>query len=225
MQITTTAPISIDNLKKYFIDKSLSFDIDYKNSSLKGSKLLVYLSNLDVPVDIKIEYDGDFYNLIKDYMESSFIVNVKSLEMAVIEILFCSRKLLNETKHNNFIEQNKTLIQEWSSKLDSLTLYNLYMVNEDTFKEFVDGYPLADSLTTGVNFVNLLKHEVFYSFYQAVDKDGLKNYKGYFNEYMFKGKNLFSFWANENNPLFLLTFGISEGLVKHNKDTNLMEVL
>ena len=30
---------------------------------------------------------------------------------------------------------------------------------------------------------------------------------------MFKGKSMFSFWANENNPLFLLTYGISEGLV------------
>ena len=29
---------------------------------------------------------------------------------------------------------------------------------------------------------------------------------------MFRGKNLYSYWANENNPLFLITFGISEGL-------------
>jgi hypothetical protein len=30
---------------------------------------------------------------------------------------------------------------------------------------------------------------------------------------MFKGKNMYSYWANENNPLFLLTYGISSGIV------------
>jgi hypothetical protein len=29
---------------------------------------------------------------------------------------------------------------------------------------------------------------------------------------MFKGQNLYSYWATENNPLFLITFGISNGL-------------
>ena len=38
--IKTTAPISIDNLKKYFVDKDTFFLIDYKNSALNGSKLL-----------------------------------------------------------------------------------------------------------------------------------------------------------------------------------------
>jgi hypothetical protein len=28
---------------------------------------------------------------------------------------------------------------------------------------------------------------------------------------MFKGKSLYNFLANENNPLFLLTYGIAEG--------------
>jgi hypothetical protein len=30
---------------------------------------------------------------------------------------------------------------------------------------------------------------------------------------MFKGKNMYSFWANQNNPLFLLTFAIGSGEV------------
>ena len=29
---------------------------------------------------------------------------------------------------------------------------------------------------------------------------------------MFKGSNLYSYWANEFNPLFLLTFGIANSL-------------
>ena len=44
--IETTAPIKIEELKKYFADKETFYVIDYANSDLKGSKLLTYLSNL-----------------------------------------------------------------------------------------------------------------------------------------------------------------------------------
>jgi hypothetical protein len=30
---------------------------------------------------------------------------------------------------------------------------------------------------------------------------------------MFKGKNMYSFWANDNNPMFLMTFNLSENAV------------
>jgi hypothetical protein len=232
--IETIAPISIDNLKKYFADKNIKFVIDYKNSALKGSKLLIYLSNLDVPVDIDInETSEEFYPLLKDYLESSFILDVKLLEVSAIKVMLASRNLLenlrepeeNKQKLVAFIEENTELIKEWSSRLDSLTLYNFYTIKDVQFKEFVENYPNGESTTKGINFVSLLKHEDFYSFYEAVDVSNLKFYKDYFNEYIFKGKNLFSYWANENNPLFLLTFGISEGLVHYDKENNSIEVL
>ena len=70
--IETVAPISIDNLKKYFTDKTTLFAINYKDSTLKGSKLLTYLSNLDIPCDIVFVNceEDDFYNLLKDYLSS-----------------------------------------------------------------------------------------------------------------------------------------------------------
>jgi len=51
--VETTAPIAIEDLKKYFADKETFYLINYKDSELKGEKLLTYLSNLDVPADIK----------------------------------------------------------------------------------------------------------------------------------------------------------------------------
>jgi hypothetical protein len=68
-------------------------------------------------------------------------------------------------------------------------------------------------MTSFVNFISLLKKPEFYSIYQKIDQSKLKFYKNYFNEYMFKGKNMYSFWANQNNPLFLLTFAIGSGEV------------
>lgn len=232
--IETTAPISIDNLKKYFADKNVKFVIDYKNSTLKGSKLLIYLSNLDIPVDIDLnETSDEFYPLLKNYFESSFILNIDFLERAAIKVLLASKDLLenlrepDESKQrlHNFISENKDLIEQWSAKLDSLTLYNLYTINEPAFKEFVRKHPEAESPSEGINFVSLLKHEDFYSFYESINQEHLRFYKDYFDEYIFKGKNLFYFWATENNPLFLLTTGVASGTVIRNKETNYLEVV
>ena len=91
----------------------------------------------------------------------------------------------------------------------------MHIISDDMFKEFVSSFETDDSSELeGVNFISLLKHQNFYSFYNNTDKNSLKFYTHYFNDYMFKGKNMYSYWANENNPLFLLTYGIAEGVVE-----------
>lgn len=210
--IKTIAPISIDNLKLYFENKNISYQIDYLNSKLKGSKLITYLSNLDLPVDIELNVsDEEIYELIKNYMQSPMLVNIESLEIAVISILE-EAKGLRFGGHKEFIEENINLVNDWISKVDSLTLYNMYIINSEEIKDFVESFPLDETKDlTGVNFISLLKHPCFYSLYNKIDDNGIRFYKTYFNEYMFKGKNMYSFWANFNNPLFLLTFSIGSG--------------
>jgi hypothetical protein len=213
--VETTAPISIDNLKKYFSDKTTFFVIDYKNSTLKGTKLLTYLSNLDVPCDINFKNcsETDCLGMIKDYLHTAMIVNILSLEKAVIGILHQAKELV-PVSNKQFVEQNKEILDKWISKLESLTLYNMYIVKDETFKEFVDSFEVDESNELiGVNFISLLKHKSFYSFYSNTDQKRLKFYSRYFNDYMFKGKNMYSYWANENNTLFLLTYGVAEGIV------------
>jgi len=216
--VETIAPITLDNLKKYFSDKSTFFVIKYKDSSLKGTKLLTYLSNLDIPSDI--DFTGcssdECYDMIKDYLQSTMIVNINTLESAVINILHQVKQLV-PLQDNEFIEQNKDILNKWILKLESLSLYNMHIIENDMFKEFVSSFETDNSSElTGVNFISLLKHENFYSFYNNTDKNSLKFYTHYFNDYMFKGKNMYAYWANENNPLFLLTYGIAEGLIEGN---------
>ena len=50
--ISCTAPIEINKLQEYFNDKDIRFEIDYSNSSLQEKKLLIYFSNINVPVDL-----------------------------------------------------------------------------------------------------------------------------------------------------------------------------
>jgi hypothetical protein len=214
--IETIAPIAIEDLKKYFIDKNTRYIIDYSKSQIKEQKLLTYLSNLEIPCDIELSKldASEMYELLKAYMETTMIVNLLSLELLVIDVLKEAKGLNKKEVHKEFISENKELIDSWISKLDSLTLYNMYAINNDQFKQFAKQFPEdADTNLNGINFISLLKNSEFYDFYKKIETDKLKFYTNYFNEYMFKGKNLYHYWANENNPLFLLTYGIAEGLV------------
>jgi len=211
--VKTTAPLAVDELKKYFVDKETKFIIDYENSTLKGEKLLTYLGNLDLPVDVENYTD----ELLEAYLHSKSIVNIPSIELNIIDLLLGYKfTFMPQSPDNNlygeFYSKNKDILDKWVSKLNSLSLYNMWTIEADEFKEHVKSYPEDSSNDLeGVNFVSILKHEDFFMWFDKVEEDSLKYYSKYFNDYMFKGKSLYNFWANENNPMFLLTWGIASG--------------
>lgn len=214
--IETIAPIAIEDLKKYFVDKNTLYIIDYSKSQIKEQKLMTYLSNLEIPCDLDLSKltTIEMYEVLKAYMETTMLVNLRSLELLTIDVIKEAKGLNNKEVHKEFISSNKDIIDSWISKLDSLTLYNMYAINNDEFKAFVKSFPEDnDRSLTGINFISLLKNPEFYDVYKKIDTNKLKFYTNYFNEYMFKGKNIYYYWANDNNPLFLLTYGIAEGLV------------
>lgn len=215
--IKTKAPIGIEELKIYFQDKDTFYHIDYKESELKGEKLLTYLSNLELPCDLIFSDAADQLELLKEYFHFNHVLSVQSLELRAIDILFQYKGIL-EIRDQDFIEANKDIIAEWTSKLDSLTLYNMWMIDDEEFKDFVKSHPENETASMGgINFVSLLKHEIFYSFYNMIGE--VQFYSTYFNEYMFKGNNLYYYWANENNPMFLLTWGIATGNLNNEEYT------
>ena len=210
--IKTVAPIAIEELKKYFVDNTINYVIDYANSTIKGAKLLTYLSNLDLPCDIEFTDDAEKLEILKEYFNSPLIVKIKSLEDLALSVLY-EAKRFEDNGMNEFIEKNTEIVQQWLSVCDSLTLFNMYSVDHEEMKEFAQSFPLDETDSTrGINFVSLLDHEEFYGLYAVIAQDSLKFYKTYFNSYMFKGKNLYHYWANQNNPMFLLTWGIATGL-------------
>ena len=206
--ITTTAPIAIEYLKEYFSDKETTYVIDYAESELKGEKLLVYLGNLDLPADIKFETSEDLEEMVLAYASSTFIVNIRSLEFAMLNLL-----LKNEIGFP-LTDELQVFLDHWSIRIKSLLLYNLHTINLEEFNTFVDAAPKDDTDSlVGVNFVSLLKYEELGQIIVDDDNnlDECINYTKYFNDYMFKGKNLFSYWANPNNILFLQTWSIGSG--------------
>jgi hypothetical protein len=210
--ITTTAPIGLEDLKKYFNDKTVSYVIDYANSKLQGAKLLTYISNLDLPIDIQFDPKSTSgKELLKEYLESTFMISVPSLEMAAMQLLF---EYKFENLKDEFVEQNTEILNLWVRLLESCTLYNMYAINEEQFKDFVRQHPEERfEVFKGINFVQLLKYSGFYLFYETINENNLRFMPEVFDNYVFKGKNLYNFWANENNPLFLLTWAIATGEV------------
>jgi len=213
--VTVTAPLGIDDLQKYFSDDSINFIIDYENSELQGEKLLVYLSNLELPCDIKVERN-DLETLAKIYLQFPQILNIKVLEEFIIKVLLVRKKLSLESLdyYQDFIDDNEEVIDTWIKKLDSLTLYNMYIIQDDEMKDWVLSHKEDDTDDIkGINFVSVLKHEDFYYYYNGLDEKNLTYYSKYFNEYMFNGKGLFDYWSYEKNPIFLLTWGVGAGEV------------
>jgi len=211
--VITAAPISIENLKKFFTDKSTFYVINYKDSALKGAKLLTYLSNLDIPCDIDFTgtADEEFSAMISEYLKAKVLVNIRSLETITMHLMF-QRKGLTKLIDVDLVENNLDILASWNNKIDSLIVYNMSTV-KGVFENTVAEYPVDDARELeGINFVSLLKNPDLYQTYDLIDNRTLKNYTSYFNDYMFKGRNMYSFWANENNPVFLLTYGIANGL-------------
>ena len=173
MVIETSAPISIENLKKYFTDKDITYLIDYSTSELKGKKLITYLSNLDIPADIKnIDLD-----LVKDYLSSVSLVSISSLENIVIDILFTMKGISKNENYNKFISENFETLEKWQNKLESLSVYNMFMLNSDHFRDYAQSFPKDETRDMeGVNFVSLLKHDRFFIFYGNINNDKLKFY-------------------------------------------------
>ena len=216
--VETTAPIELEELKLFFNDKETFYMIHYEESTLQGPKLLTYLGNLEIPCDIGFTTQEGFDEMTKHYLEANFIVDIPILKERVTELLLQMKGLIEPTE-KEFIDDNVDILKAWAKKLDSLSLYNLYTVNSTEFKDYVESFPEDDTKDlTGVNWVSLLNHERFFMFYGNVIEDHKTYYKSYFNDYMFKGKNLYSYWANENNPMFLLTNGIATGQLQENEN-------
>lgn len=212
--IETTAPISIENLKLYFENKDKIFLIDYDNSSIQEEKFLIYLSNLDLPCNIKFDINNTNHcELLKLYFTTKNLVKISALEDAALAVCFAFKKE-NKGLFKKFIEQNLEIIKPWISVLESMTLYNFYCINSEKFKNFVLQHEEKDCSNIGLNFVNLLENPNMNLLFENIDNKNLGYYKDFFNEYMFKGKNLYSYWANKNNPMFLLTWSIASGQFK-----------
>jgi hypothetical protein len=222
--IESIVPISIENLKSYFSNKDQTFLIDYDKSEIKGEKFLIYLSNLDLPCNVKLDISKEEHReLLKYYFTTKNIVNIPSLEITALHVCLDYKYNL-ESLSRQFISENEDLVKSWLSVLESLTLYNFYCINSKKFKEHVTSHEHADCSNIGLNFVNLIKYDDFQYVVTNIKKENLKYYESFFNDYMFKGNNLYRYWATEENNLFLITWKIIHDVENQKEKENVASV-
>jgi hypothetical protein len=220
----TVAPLSIDEIKRFFSDKSLFFIIDYENSKLSDKIFLTYLSNLDIPSDIELSKNCDIekvYKLIDSYMDLKTISNCNFLDMIVAHILLREKNVdigkliinpyLNENQVQEFIKTRKDKIQKWNHFIDSSILYLIYCFEELNKKiQVQNNFPVIEDMNyVGVNVVNMFSIPNFLEIYFSSTKDiSLSFFSEQFTKYMFKGKSFFEFYNNKNNIFIPLLQGL-----------------
>ena len=214
--IFCTAPIQLDDLKKYFTDKSLNFHINYTDSVLQEKKLLVYLSNLGVPCDIILSDTFSFEersNLLNQYMTLPLIIDVPILNVAASLVIFKAKgydikdaypnPYFSEQEVNTFLIEYDNIVQKWIQFLDSCAIYAQKCIPELDSKEFLTGGVeiILDREYVGYSIVKLFSLSFFFHNYYKKPLGSLAYFEIQFEDYMFQGKNLYHYFATNHNSL------------------------
>lgn len=203
IRIHTTAPIPVVDLKRKFTE-NIEFVIDVDNSRLKGRALLTYLSNLNIDVRLTVQNHATLMELVGEYLNTPVLVSLIDLEDVVINLLLdaMGRPSFLSFDPDAFIVAHHEIIDTWLRRVQALPLYALYC--KPSNHAYVEAFPEdTDDSMNGVNFVHLIKHEMFPLLVADIPESAYTWNKTFFKEYVFAGSNLFEFFAVDNNPLFM----------------------
>lgn len=222
----TVAPLPIESIKEYFHDKEIKFLVDYENSKISDKIFLTYVSNLDIPLDVKLRKDfptEKIFSLIDAYMDVKTISNVDTLTMMIVHIVLkaigvdtksaLQNPFLTEEQVDQFIETRKEKVERWVHFLDSSMLFLIYSYKELNERLKVEeNFPkIEDPNYVGLNIVNLFRVQGFMNcYFGSSPTPNVSFFTEQFTKYMFKGKNFFSYFNNEENMFVPLLINIVE---------------
>lgn len=224
-------PLKVEELKNFIEKKDTFYLINYKDSELKDGIFLNYLSNLDLPCEVILNdcsYD-EKANLLLAYLNSKNIVEIESLALNVAKLILDYRGLktsevftdpaLKDDEVSKFINAHEDVLKRWEHFFESTIVFALYSMKElDSENDIKSQVPhIDDSNYVGLNVVNLMQIPVFMEmFFIPGIKSELSFFVRQFDEYMFKGANLFHYYHTENNPVFGLVLGQYMGEIEGN---------
>lgn len=202
--VETVAPIPLDVLKRKFTE-DIEFHIDYENSRLKGKVLITYLSNLKIKCRLILREPEITLTLIEEYLNIPVLVDMPDLADHAMNILLGYTGKPNTLTADlaEFYSRNRDILDAWVRRLYSMPLFAMYCMG-DQYHEYVEQFPKdEEDGIAGINFVNLLKHPLFAVLLEGVGEDQYTWNPVFFKEYIFQGNNLFHYFADRNNPLFM----------------------
>ena len=213
--IFSIVPIDLDNIKKYFTDKTINFQIDYSKSQLHTDKFLVYLSNLGIPADLTHDKISLYQriSLLESYMNLSSVVSVPTLNIAASSIVMRRKgydltdtypnALFTEVEVDNFIEDQYEMVDKWVVFLDSCLIYAQKCIPEMDVEEYLTAdIPIIHNKNyVGQSIVELFSLDFFFHNYYQKPVGELAYFRPQFEDYMFQGKNLYHYFATQHNFL------------------------
>lgn len=229
--VDTVVPVGPEAMRRKFMEPNVVFVLDYANSKTQGLPFMTYVSNLDVDSHVRITSEADALSLLDAYFKTSSLVRLYQVEDLAVNILLAAKGLEHGLVFDPapFLASHAVEIEQWLSRIESLRLYSLHCIRtkaqlaaeevldsqgypvpvDSKFAEYVQSYPEDDTgEMAGCNWVSLIKHPRFFELLKDVDESRLRNYTTYFNSYVFKGKNLFSYWGVPENPAYLVSLAM-----------------
>jgi hypothetical protein len=234
----TTVPFSLDVMKEYFMNKNKFFIINYKESELKGNRFMSYVGNLEIPFEINYTdmTKEEKFDLLQEFFKSRNIVKFESMALTAAEVILRARNIngiklsehsiFNDAEKDEFISAYNEVVEKWITFLVST---NLFMVT--TAKDINDSYnfkegfqEIDDAHYVGQNVVQLFSvpsfMEVFFS--APIDRP-IFYFKHQFEQYMFKGKNLFHYFNCAENIPYIIFNDFLNGRIKPEQLTYLKQ--
>ncbi|MCY1272364.1 hypothetical protein D9M68_17630 [compost metagenome] len=201
--IETTATIPMDLLKRKF-KENVVFVIDVDNSRIKGNMLITYLTNLKLNCELKFGSIESALELLTAYLNMPAMAHLPEMEDLAMNIMLAAygKDHFCQFDPTEYIRENAEIIDVWLRRLCALPAFALHC--HPSTKELAKNYPLdEDHELHGINYVQLIKHELFPLFIQNFEEADMSYNEMLFNKYCFGGSNLFDYFANTNNPLFI----------------------
>jgi hypothetical protein len=216
VRVETTAPIGMAVLKRKFTE-NIKFVLDYDEGKYKGKVFMTYLSNLNIDCEVQVKDLEALKGLLTDYFHMPAIVSIGLLEDVAMHVLLAAsgRPFRLSFDPADYIAQNREIIDVWLKRLYSLHLYAMHCTNQ--YEEYIQSFPHDDNdSVVGLNYVSLIKHPMFIVLMSGVTEADYSWNKTMFNDYIFAGSNLFSFFAVQENPLFAMTVAMQNP--EHHKE-------
>jgi hypothetical protein len=207
--IETTVPIPVEQLREIIDTSDVKVIVDLTLSSVKPIQALIYLSNLDLDVDVRFD-DADRLAVLDAYLNLPTLLKCPLLETMVLELILHLKGII----HVDYVDvewcnQRREVTTKWASLIESTILFIPSIVDEDDMPKVSESF--TEDTTNdmiGVNFVNVFDNELFPLVFRRINWSLVKNYSHYFKDYMYKGHNLFSFWTRPENTVHAMVMAL-----------------
>jgi len=169
-----TVPLSSKLLVNYFEDNSITYDIDYLNSKLRGKSFVNYLYNIQIDTNVAVSDDMSFNEkseLMLAWLEFRDVVSVDTLSYSLLNLLLIEKRaqirfpsIFSEGESLKFIDENEEIITHMIEFMDSIVLFLLHKFDKQPIETFKVN-SIDDPKYVPANLANIFAIEEFYVYY------------------------------------------------------------